>query len=148
MANEYQPDFVRQTSKRKKSSEAADEESELPGRNAGPDDVKLMSFVQHLALSPGWHFQDGVGVHVANQAKSLRSPTPRFQVRDFSLRTSVGEFILKRGLPRWRILEERADLLDLPSHQLTWPLRATRLVTFFEPGMKAKKNTGDEKSSS
>ena len=105
-----------------------------------------MSFVQHLALSPGWRSQDGVRVHVANQAKSLRSPTPRFQVRDFSLRTSVGEFMLKKGLPRWRILEERADLLDIPSHQQALPIRASRLVTFFEPGMKARKNLGNDET--
>ena len=136
---EYLPEFTRQTFKKKKEAESLEKAADLPGRPCGPEDYSLMNHVQHFALSPGWHYKDNIGVHVAVQAKSFRSPVPRFQVRDFPWRTSIAEFKLK-DTPTWRVLEERADLMDLPNHQLPLNVRANRLVTFYEPRLKATKN--------
>lgn len=129
---ECQPDFIRQTSKPKKDTDLMMNSSELPGRDVGPEDFELMRHVNHYALSPGWHFNgnENIGVHVATHAKSFRSPAPRFQVMEFPVRTTLGEFKTS-GLPRWRLLEEKANVLDMVNIQRVLPTRALRLVTFF-----------------
>jgi hypothetical protein len=76
-------------------------------------DQLLMEHVQRLSESAGWHFVEGVGIHVAHQAGSFRSPVPRFAVRDFPYRTTIGEFKRAQNLSTWRILEQRVNLLEL-----------------------------------
>ena len=136
---EYQPEFIKQTYKKKKDTDLVNDSSELPGRDVGAEDFELMNHVNFYALSAGWHYKEkeNIGVRVATHAKSFRSPAPRFQLREFALRTTLAEFRTK-SLPKWRILEERADLLDVPNPQEILPVRALRLVTFFEarPGAK------------
>lgn len=59
-----------------------------------------------------WHFRDGVGIHVAQGAKSYRSPAPRFAIRDgFPFRSPLAEYRFRR------ILEEKQDLRDLANLQ-------------------------------
>ena len=127
---EYSPEFVKQTAKTRKKAEAVDE---LPGRGEEPRDASLMKHVRRLSESPGWHYVQGIGIHVAHNAKSFRSPAPRFALRDFPFRTTVGEFKQKIGSV-WRFLEEKTDLRDLSNPQEQFESRAGRLVTFFGPG--------------
>ena len=127
---EYSPEFVKQTAKTRKKAEAVDE---LPGRGEEPRDASLMKHVRRLSESPGWHYVQGIGIHVAHNAKSFRSPAPRFALREFPLRTTVGEFKQKIGSV-WRFLEEKTDLRDLSNPQEQFESRAGRLVTFFMPG--------------
>jgi hypothetical protein len=112
---EYNAEFTKQTSKALK--EVTDTEI-LPGRAVEPrdSDEALLRHVREVSESPGWHFSDGVGIHVARSAKSFRSPAPRFSVRDFPYRTSLGEYRSK-GTLHWRVLEESQDLRDLASPQ-------------------------------
>ena len=81
---------------------------------------------------------EGVGIHVAHQAGSFRSPVPRFAVRNFPYRTTIGEFIKSaQNLSTSRILEQRVNLLALANPQTALPRRALRLVSLYEPRSKA-----------
>ena len=127
---EYNPEFVKQTAKTRKKAEAVEE---LPGRGEEGRDAALMVHVRRLSESPGWHYVQGIGIHVAHNAKSFRSPAPRFAIREYPYRTTVGEFKQRIG-STWRFLEEKTDLRDLSNPQEQFAERAGRLVTFFMPG--------------
>ncbi|CAJ1366499.1 unnamed protein product [Effrenium voratum] len=74
----YRPDFVRQTVKKQpKQVQKPAAGSLCVGK---PVDLSDEIFSRLLVLSeqPGWHHQDGVGIHVARYAKSYRLPKPRF----------------------------------------------------------------------
>eukprot|EP00435_Cladocopium_sp_Y103_P054053 s1186_g17.t1 len=71
---EYRPEFVKQTSKKKPAAESVVDDADLPGRPLSSQDQLLMEHVQRLSESAGWHFVEGVGIHVAHQAGSFRSP--------------------------------------------------------------------------
>ena len=114
---ENRPEFVKQTSKKKPAAESLVDDADLPGRPLNAQDQLLMEHVQRRSESAGWHFVEGVGIHVAHQAGSFRSPVPRFAVRDFPYRTTIGEFKRAQNLSTWRILEQRVDLLELANPQ-------------------------------
>ena len=134
---EYRPEFVKQTSKKKPAAESIVDDDDLPGRPLNSQDQLLMEHVQRLSESAGWHFVEGVGIHVAHPAGRFRSPVPRFAVRDFQYRTTIGEFKRAQNLSTWRILEQRVDLLELANPQIALPRRAMRLVSLYEPRSKA-----------
>ena len=127
---EYVEGFTKQSTKKKK--EVADDGAELPGRPPGIRDHALMHHVNQLAEQSGWHYRDGVGIHVAHNAKSLRSAQPRFAIRDFPYRTAVASW-KRLGTFKWMIIEENVDLRDLPNHQEQLSSRCNRLVTSFTP---------------
>ncbi len=135
---EYNPAFVKQTAKTK---EAYGLVTSLPGREPGATDQGLMEYVKIYSQDPGWHFANGVGVHVAANAKGYRSPAPRFAVKDFPLRTSVAEFKTPNGAS-WRILEDMVNMADLPNPQEQFVDRSMRLVSFFHPVPKPQKYQG------
>ena len=109
---EYNAEFTKQTSKALK--EVTDTEI-LPGRAVEPRDEALLRHVREVSESPGWHFSDGVGIHVARSANSFRLPAPRFLGVTF--RTGhLGEYRSK-GTLHWRALEESQDLRDLANPQ-------------------------------
>ena len=125
---------MRQVSKKakKKLEESLKEETaELRGREPTMAGGALLRYVREFGESPGWHFTDNIGVRAAQHAMSMRSPSPRFAIQQFPLRTVVAEFNYAKGLPVWRILEERADLRDLHNRQERLPRRAFRLISFF-----------------
>lgn len=125
----YNEEFTKQTSRKAKKADTT--AADLPGRDPEVKDEKLMQYVYQLAEMVGWHYLDGTGrIHVAHGAKSLRSPQPRFAVREYPLRTTVACWKTPRG-PTWRVVEERADLRDLQSHHGLLTERCERLVTFF-----------------
>ena len=60
---EYSPEFIKQTAKRLKGvSELANQD--MPGRAFLAEEHDLLQFCMKLGSEPGWHFVDGVGVHV------------------------------------------------------------------------------------
>ena len=128
---EYNQEYTKQNFKKKKETEAVDH---LPGREMLEKDEHLLRHARHLSESPGWHMRDDIGVHVAHSAKSFRSPTPRFCLKDFPLRTTLAEFNTA-DIPKWRILEEGTDLKDIPNLTSLLPCRARRLVSLFHKHM-------------
>lgn len=131
---EFNESFTKQTYKKKKPEAMAKaNEDDLQGRLPEGRDEGLMKFVYQLSELSGWHYVDETGVNVARNAKSLRSPAPRFAIREFPYRTTVVGWRTGRGV-QWRILEEKVDLRDIPNHQEQLQSRAHRLVTFFSRG--------------
>ena len=130
---EYNPEYTKQTFKKKKEAELFDK---LPGREEGAQDKGLMQHARHLSESPGWHMVDNIGVHVAHSAKSFRSPTPRFCLNEFPCRTTLAEFRTGK-LPAWRVLEEGVDLKGLNNLTEILPNRARRLVSFFHKSFQS-----------
>ena len=95
----------------------------------------LLSRLATLSESPGWHHKDGVVAHVARNARAFRTPKPRYDLEEFSLRSSYGRFDLKDGSAKWRqleMLEQTVCYGDLPySCTGLTGQTANVLVTFF-----------------
>eukprot|EP00435_Cladocopium_sp_Y103_P050905 s345_g15.t1 len=80
----YNLEFVKETVRKKKDVHAEESlDGELPGRVPAAADGELLQWARHFAESPGWQFVNGVGVNVSQQARSMRSPSPRFTILDF-----------------------------------------------------------------
>ncbi|CAJ1404860.1 unnamed protein product [Effrenium voratum] len=108
----YRPDFVRQTVKKQpKQVQKPAAGSLCVGK---PVDLSDEIFSRLLVLSeqPGWHHQDGVGIHVARYAKSYRLPKPRFNPVEYCIRSSFGRFDCNQR-SEWRELERNVDISSL-----------------------------------
>ena len=93
----------------------------------------LLKRLPKLAETPGWHFQDGIVIHVARNAKAFRSPKARYDPKEFSLRSSYGRFDRANGCSEWRVLEENVDFLNLQASSTGLiGQHADVLVTFFQ----------------
>ena len=128
---EYNESFTKQ---KKKEAKVADMVDDLLGRAVEAKDEALMRHVYKLAEQSGWRYVEGVGIHVAHNAKSLRSPQPRYSLRDWS---SYASWRTKTGEVVWRVLEEKIDLKDLNNQQEQWTHRCRQLVTFYTSGPRA-----------
>ena len=130
----YSPEFVKQVSKGAKrrttiSSSSTTNLSSLPGESLFNDDP-ILGYVMKFANQRGWHSDSGLGVNVAQNARSLRTPEPRFASSAVPYRTSFGCFE-SNGRLVWRVLERSVKYVDLPNqHALIGPTAQT-LVTFF-----------------
>jgi len=136
---QYDPEYVKAKGGKKKKPAEKIPPGELPGREVRPDDADLMKFIEHFSLHPGWHRVREVGVQVAVDAKSYRSPLPRLKLEEFPYRTTVGLFQESTNEVTWRILEEDEDLRDLSRLTDPLPVRAARLVTLYRPAVQATK---------
>jgi hypothetical protein len=70
---------------------------------------------------------------VAKDAKSFRTPSPRFSPSEFPLRSSFGRFDLKSGQAEWRRLENRIEYGQLPNRNALIGAVPNVLVTIFQP---------------
>lgn len=75
----------------------------LPGRLLSDDTLRghLIKFSE----MPGWRFREGTVIHVCRNAKSFRTPEPRFKPAQFPARSSYGRFD-SLVQSEWRVLEE------------------------------------------
>ena len=127
----YNPSYVKQTTKPAKPKLAHVQSSTLPGRVLSGDDP-ILSHLLKLAERPGWHIQGPYGIHVCKNARSFRTPAPRFSKEQYPIRTSYGRFDTERQA-EWRILEDRVT-----HHGKLDPIgdTASLLVTVFSPPLK------------
>ena len=92
----------------------ADDPDEGEGQ-AGPEvvtgeevksDDPVLSFLPGLSTQKGWHRRDGMAIQVVLTApRATDGPKPRFDPRDFPLRTTYRLFHDAFGRGVWRILE-------------------------------------------
>ena len=102
----YSPQFVKQVFKARSAKPLVKSSAcvEFPGvRLDGNDPV--LPYLQSLCEKRGWHMQNGVGIQVAQNAKSFRSPEPRFSPIDLPLRSTFGRFFHPDGQIEWRRIE-------------------------------------------
>ena len=124
----YNPSYVKQTTKPSKPVAERARNLSLPGRVLSGDDP-IMSHLLKLAEKPGWHVQGQLRIHVCKNARSYRTPAPRFSKEQFPIRTSYGRFDTNQQA-EWRILEDRIQDGRLDPIGDT----ASVLVTFFSSG--------------
>ena len=82
-----------------------------------------------------WHVKDGIAIHVARNAKSYRTPFPRFEAVQYPERSSYGRFDFPSGHCEWRKLEERTEYMKLPNPNGMIGCTVPILVTFFQDGI-------------
>ena len=124
----YSPTFVKQTVKSRKPT--VRDELVVIGEPVDPQNA-VFGHLLKLGDDLGWHFRDGVPVHVAGNARSFRVPMPRFEMTEYPERSSFGRFEMPSGQVEWRQLENRVAYAKLPNKQGLIGCQVGRLVTFF-----------------
>ena len=129
----YSPAFVKQATKGKKPSAApatASSTTSLPGDPVDGRDP-FMGFLLKLGESTGWHHRDGMGVNVAFDAKSFRTPEPRFSSKAFPLRSTFARYGTEQGEYVWRTLERNVSYTEEANQHQLLLAPAPVLVTCF-----------------
>ena len=126
----YSPDFVKQTIKSKKDGKKPAESLPTIGE---PLDSSFAVFHHLLRLGDqfGWHLKDDMAIQVAKDAKSYRTPVPRFSPSEYPLRSSFGRFDRANGQAEWRRLENRVEYGLLANRQQLIGATPAVLVTIF-----------------
>jgi len=91
----------------------------------------VLPYLQSLCEKRGWHMQNGVGIQVAHNAKSFRSPEPRFSPAEFPLRSSFGRFIHADGQIEWRRIEAGTDYGKLSNQHALIGMTVPTLITIY-----------------
>ena len=128
----YSPDFVKQVSKgskRRATSAPPSTASSIPGDDVLNDDP-ILGYVLKFSTQRGWHSEGSLGVNVAQNARSLRTPEPLFPSSSLPFRTTFGCFE-DEGKLVWRALERSVKYVDLANQHALLSRPATSLVTFF-----------------
>ena len=139
----FRPDFVKQSSRARKPALVNDGEI-LVGRKMSPEDDAIYSYLHQLGERPGWHFKQNVAVHVAKNARSFRTPEPRFNAVKFPLRSSFARFDRSSGFSEWRQLEHMVEYGQLDQRKALIGEVAGTLVTFFYPQLDQQKKGSTE----
>eukprot|EP00435_Cladocopium_sp_Y103_P044136 s2398_g12.t1 len=87
----YCPSFVKQVYKAVKVKPVIQAEKNYdaePFGEALSGEDAMVGHLMKLSEQRGWHHRPGVGINVAVNAKSYRTPEPRFSVTQFPLRTT------------------------------------------------------------
>ena len=127
----YSSAFIKQTSKPLKKNQVIPDVVEV-GKPIG-DDEQLASRLVKLADSPGWHREGDVVVHVARNARAFRTPKPRYDPKEYDLRSTFARFDKSDGCVEWRELENLVSYQD-GSHSCTGLIGQTAnvLITLFQ----------------
>ena len=127
----FSPSFVKQQTV-KKSTKPASVDSLVLGQAV---DMKDPMFGHLLGLSDvvGWHNKGAYKVHVAKNAKSFRTPEPRFAAEQYPLRSTFGKFVDSKGHAEWRQLEYEKAYVGLPNRHAAIGSVAANLITIFVP---------------
>ena len=138
----FRPDFVKQSSRAQKPAVVNDGEI-LVGQKMSPEDA-IYNYLHQLGEQPGWHFKQNVAVHVAKNARSYRTPEPRFNAKKFPLRSSYARFDRSSGHSEWRQLEHMVEFGQLDQKKALIGEIASTLVTFFYPQLDQQRKESTE----
>ena len=131
----YNQDFVKQkTSKRSTKAAAGALQMSLSGEPLG-EKSPIFPFLAQLSASPGWHHRQGVVINVARNARSFRTPTARFNSKDYPLRTTYGRFDMPDGRSQWRLLEEFERYEDVQNPHALLSCAAAILISVFRSSL-------------
>ena len=126
----YDPAFVKQTAKGGKTKKPSLADGALPGEPLRPESP-IFPYLHHLASSPGWHRRDGIVIHVARNARSFRTPSARYSIMDFPVRSTYGRFDSADGRSEWRTLEEGMDVTELVNPHGLLSVTAAVLISVY-----------------
>ena len=127
----YSPSFVKQSSKGKSAKKVVltDVRSDLgePFESTDP----IFGHVMKLSKQAGWHrVSDDLAIHVCLNARSYRTPEPRFKQAELPFRTTFACFEGAHAL-QWRRLEDGVKMSELRNVRGPLGLHAAVLVTCF-----------------
>ena len=127
----FNAEFVKQTAKAKKVKVKTERNDIVIGQELCHGDPVLSRLI-NLSDVPGWHTQGEIAIHVARDARSFRTPQPRFDPKVYSIRSTYGRFDHDDGTSTWRELDKNVRYAQAPggSHKLIGRV-ANVLVTFF-----------------
>lgn len=130
----YSPDFVKQVKKACSAKPSgvvlSARADELPGVKLDCSDP-ILAHLQGLCEKRGWHHINGVGVQVAHNAKSFRTPEPRFSADEKPLRSTFGRFRMSDGSVQWRRIESGAAYTNLLNQHGMIGTAVPTLITMF-----------------
>ena len=121
-----------------KPKKSASLSSDLPGCAMNESDP-MFQHVLSLGDSTGWHQKDGVVMQVARNARSYRTPRPRFLPSDYPLRSSFARFDSETG-SAWRRLESEVEYENLTNPQGMIGDTAAILISCFHAKSQKKDN--------
>ena len=130
----YCPSFVKQVYKAAKSKPAASLAEESLGKQVGEamaHDDALVRHLMKLGENRGWHHQNGMGINVAFNARSFRTPEPRFSASLYPLRSSYARLNHGSGQCEWRKLECGVRYSEFPNQHALIGLTVPVLVSIF-----------------
>lgn len=132
----YSPTFVKQVYKAAKTKPKSAAPKELPGEPLPAGDPMLLHLMR-LGEQRGWHFMNNIGVHVAYNAKSYRTPEPRFSAEMLPYRATFARYSLESGQCEWRQLERAVKFSGLANQHALFGGNAPILVTLFHGSNEA-----------
>ena len=140
----YSPEFVKQVSKAKTLKPSVQSACvDLPGVRV-EDGEPLLAFLWGLAEKRGWHLRNGIGIQVAFNAKSFRTPEPRFSASQKPLRSSYARFNLDDARYEWRRLERAVRYSELPNQHALIDVAAPVLISMFHAEANAESSISDQ----
>ncbi|CAK9110253.1 unnamed protein product [Durusdinium trenchii] len=95
-------------------------------------DDPLLPHLTHLSEKRGWHAMNGLGIQVAFNARSYRTPEPRFSPEELPLRSTFGRFS-KDGQSFWHRLEGAVEFTKLSNQHQLIDMTVPILITLFHP---------------
>ena len=138
----YTASFIKQSSKSQKTKKPLESEPLLVGEPISNDDP-VLPHLNRLSEQAGWHDHEKMAIHVAKNAKSFRTPFPRFDAKTFPIRSSYGRIDYANGHREWRRLEDRIQFLDLqnPQHLIGGSVHV--LITIFQSQVDSTKEKNE-----
>ena len=125
---EYCADFVK-TNKSKPLSSRQVIVASVPGMVLDPQ-CELVTWLGSVAGKAGWHKEDSCVFQVSKNAKSFRTPEPRFAQSQYPFRSSFGLFLTEKGT-EWSELEKNMSYSELPNPKAQFPEMSQILVSVF-----------------
>jgi len=98
----------------------------------------IFPYLAQLSASRGWHHRQGVVINVAKIAKSFRTPTARFDPKEYPLRTTYGRFDTPEGRSQWRVLGEAEKYEDAQNPHALRSCAAAVLMSVFRSSLATK----------
>ena len=109
------------------------------GEPVGPTDP-MLGHLMSLTDTTGWHNKAGLAIQVSRNAKSFRTPGPRFDPSKYCLRSSFARYDASDGSAEWRCLERNVRFADLAKSNGLIGDEISVLVTIFsEPSITQQK---------
>ena len=132
----YDATFVKQGKSKAVKKVKQSAHANLPGEEMTSADPMLRHVMQ-LGDVSGWHKKKDFVVQVARNAKSYRTPMPRFKMSEYPLRSSFGRFDSEMG-SSWRRLETDVEYGELANAQGLLGGQAAILVSCFKTPRSTK----------
>jgi hypothetical protein len=127
----YNYDFVRTKLRAKKILMAPQASRDLlPGVAARADEIVVLEKVWSKGI--GWSQLDQRVIQVAREAKSYRTPEPRFSSSTYPLRSTFGRYQLSSGEVCWQRLESKVPFWDLRNQHSSLAEAAPVLISVFD----------------